>query len=187
MAEPQNTFYEDRRRFWILTAVIVAVLLMLAVAGWLGRSAYRHFKEKREQAQAQAFLAKGDYRSARWRPRQTLQFNPPNVPACRVMAALAELSHSPSALDWQRRIVQTEPSIGNKLLLAAAGLRYQNPAFLLHAPILAELAVTATNLASYQVVAASLALSTRRLADAEAHFETAASLEPTNQLYELNL
>ena len=64
MAEPQNTFYEDRKRFWILTAVIVAVLLVLAVAGWLGRSAYRHFKEKREQAQAQAFLAKGDYRSA---------------------------------------------------------------------------------------------------------------------------
>jgi hypothetical protein len=30
-------------------------------------------------------------------------------------------------------------------------------------------------------------LSTRRLADAEAHFETAATLEPTNQLYELNL
>ena len=103
MAEPQNTFYEDRRRFWILTAVILVVLLMLAVAGWLGRSAYRHFKEKREQAQAQAFLAKGDYRSALLSARQTLQFNPTNVPACRVMAALAELSHSPSALDWQRR------------------------------------------------------------------------------------
>jgi tetratricopeptide (TPR) repeat protein len=187
MAEPQNTFYEDRRRFWILTAVILVVLLMLAVAGWLGRSAYRHFKEKREQAQAQAFLAKGDYRSALLSARQTLQFNPTNVPACRVMAALAELSHSPAALDWQRRIVQTEPSIGNKLLLAAAGLRYQNPPFPLTAQILDELAVTATNLASYQVVAASLALSTRRLADAEAHFETAARLEPTNRLYELNL
>src|ERR1039458_3175332 len=95
MAEPQNTFYENQRRFWILTAVILVVLLMLAGAGWRGRSAYRQFKENREKAQAQAFPAKGDYRSALLSARQTLQFNPTNVPACRVMAALAGLSLPP--------------------------------------------------------------------------------------------
>src|ERR1019366_614004 len=115
---------------------------MLAVAGWLGRSAYRHFKEKREQAQAQAFLAKGDYRSALLSARQTLQFNPPHVPPRPLKGRVRRASPSPSALDWQRRIVQTEPSIGNKLLLAAAGLRYQNPPFPLTAQILDELAVT---------------------------------------------
>ena len=156
-------------------------------AAWFGRPAYQHYKERRSQAQAQAFLAKGDFRSAVLSARQALLLNPTNVPACRIMAAAAELSHSPAVLDWQRRMVQTEPTIENKLLLASSSLRYQGFPFPLATQILDELTPAATNLASYQVVAASLALSLRRLDEAENHFETAAKLDPTNQLYELNL
>jgi predicted Zn-dependent protease len=183
----ENSYKEDGKRLRILTTVAVVALLGLAVTGWFGRSYYRHYQEKRDQAQAQAFLVKGDYRSAMLSARQALQLNPTNVPACRVMAAIADLSHSPAVLDWQKRIVETEPTIENKLFLAMAGLRYQNPPFPLTAQILDELAATATNRATYQMVAANLALSTRRLADAEAHFEAAARLEPTNQVITLNL
>ncbi len=172
-------------RVWLWTAGIVAALILLAGTVWLGRSTYRQHEEARDQAQAQAFLAKGDYRNALLSARSTLLLDPTNVPASRVMAAIADLSHSPAALDMLRRIVQIAPTVENKLLLAAAGLRYQNPPFPLTTQILEELA--ATNLAGYQVVAASLALSTRRVAEAEEHFETAARLEPTNRLYELNL
>lgn len=180
-----SPFMTRRVRLWV--AGITAVLLLLAVADLFGRPVYRHFKEKRDQAQAQAFLAKGDYRSALLSAHQMLLLNPNNVPACRIMAAMADLSHSPAVLDWQRHIVEIEPTVQNKLQLAAAGLRYQEPPFPLTTQILDELSATATNLPDYQVVAASLAVSTRRLADAEAHFETAAKLQPTNQLFTLNL
>ena len=176
----------EKNHLWIWTAGTL-IGLLLAVTGWFGRSAYRHYKEKHSLSQAQAFLASDDYRNALLSARQTLLLNPTNVPACRIMAALADLSHSPAVLDWQQRIVETEPTIENRLAWAATGLRYQNPPFPLTAQILDELAATATNLAAYQVVAANLAVRTRRLADAETHFETAAKLDPTNQLYELNL
>ena len=186
-----NSIEGDRRRFQMWVAGSIIGLLLLAVAGWFGRIPYRHFKEKREAAQAQAFLAKDDYRNALLSARQALRLDPTNVPACRVMTMVADLSHSPVTLDLLRRMVQAEPTVENKLLLASAGMRYQNPPYPLTAQILDELAVTAaghaTNLASYQVVAASLALKTRRLTDAETHFEAAAALEPTNRLFELNL
>jgi predicted Zn-dependent protease len=187
MDEPLNSFEANKKRFRIWTVGTIIGLMLLASTGWFGRSCYRHYKEKHDQAQAQAFLAKGDYRNALLSARQTLLLNPTNVPACRVMAALADLSHSPAALDWQKRIVETEPTIENKLTWAMTGLRYQNPPFPLTTQILDELAATATNLAAYQVVAASVALSTRRLAEAETHFETATKLDPTNELYALNL
>ena len=187
MEKSHNGFEEDKQRFRFQVTLAIVILIGLAAVGWRGRSAYRHYKERHSLAQAQAFLASGDYRNALLSARQTLLLNPTNVPVCRVMVALAELSHSPAVLDWQRRIVQTEPTVENKLLLASSGLRYQSPPFPLTAQIMDELAATATNRANYQVVAASLALGTRRLAEAEAHFEIAVQLEPTNRLHELQL
>src|ERR1039458_445818 len=176
-----------KNHLWIWTAGIAAILIVLAAAGWFGRSYYRHYQEKRDLAQAQTFLAIGDYRNALLSARQTLLLNPTNVPACRVMATIADLSHSPATLDLLLRMVQTEPTTENKLLLALAALRYQNPPFAITTQILDALAPAATNLAGYHVVAASLDLRLRRLNEAETHFESAARLEPTNRLYELNL
>jgi hypothetical protein len=191
MDQAYNSFEADKKRFRMRLAGTLAVLLGLAALAGLSWPFYRHHKEHRSQAQAQAFLAQGDFRSALLSARETILLDPTNVPACRVMAELAGLSHSPTQLDWLRRIVQSEPTVENKLQLASAGLRYLNPPFPLTAQILNELAVTAgdhaTNLASYQVIAASLALNLHHLAEAETHFEIAAKLEPTNQLYTLDL
>ena len=134
----------EKNHLWIWTAGTLIGLLLLAATGWFGRSAYRHYQEKHDLAQAQAFLASDDYRNAWLSARQTLLLNPTNVPASRIMAALADLSHSPAVLDWQQRIVETEPTIENKLTWAATGLRYQNPPFPLTAQILDELAATGT-------------------------------------------
>ena len=187
MANGYNSFEADKRRFRIRLVGILIGLLLLAVAGWFGRSLYHHFKEKRNAAQAQAFLAAGDYRSAMLSARSALLLNPANVPACRVMAAIADLSHSPAVLDWQREIVRLDPTVENKLQLAAAALRYQPSPFPITAQILAELSPAATNRATYQVVAASLALSRHQPAAAESHFAIAAQLEPANRQFELNL
>jgi hypothetical protein len=40
----------DQRRFRIWLAALILGLLLLPFAGWFGRSAYPHFKEKREQS-----------------------------------------------------------------------------------------------------------------------------------------
>jgi hypothetical protein len=188
MAELQDSSIEtdrERLRFWLVGGTAALALLVGVV--WLARPHYRHYKEQRSEAQAQAFLAAGDYRNAALCARQALNLNLTNVVACRVMAALAELSHSPVTLDWRQRVVEGEPSVENKLQLAATALRYQAPPFALTAQILTELAPTATNLASYQVTMASYALGLRQFGSAESHFETAVQLDPTNQLYELNL
>ena len=133
----------EKNHLWIWPAGTL-IGLLLAATGWFGRSAYRHYQEKHSLSQAQAFLASDDYRNAWLSARQTLQLNPTNVPVSRIMAALADLSHSPAVLDWQQRIVETEPTIENRLAWAATGLRYQNPPFPLTAQILDELAATAT-------------------------------------------
>jgi len=187
MVKEYNSFEADKRRFRIQLVGILITLVLLAVAGWFSRSFYHHFKEKRNAAQAQAFLAAGDYRSAMLSARTALLLNPANVSACRVMATIADLSRSPAVLDWQREIVRLDPTVENKLQLAAAALRYQPPPFPITAQILEELAPAATNRAAYQVVAASLALSRHKMAVAEIHFATACQLEPTNRQFELNL
>ncbi len=186
--------HEDRYHVWnethyrfytrlVAAAAILVILAALAGTFKVGLHHYRHYQEKRGQKEAQSFLARGDYRNAALSARQALVLNPNNVPACRVMAELADRIHSPLTLEWLQRIEQNEPTVENKLILAAAGLNYQKPPFPLTARILDELAPTATNSASYQVVAASLALHTYRLAEAEAHFEAASTLEPKNDLF----
>lgn len=181
-----STFY----RFCTWLAATVLLLLVLAVlAGTfkVGRHYYRRYWEQREQQEAGVFLAHGDYRNAVLCARQALALNPTNLSACRIMAELADRFHSPQTLEWLRRIAQIEPTTENKLNLAMAGLSYQKPPFPLTVQLLNELAPGASNNAGYQMVAANLALHTSRLAEAEARFETAIALEPTNRSFQLNL
>jgi predicted Zn-dependent protease len=173
---------------WLVaTAALLIVLAAVAGTFKVGLHHYRHYQEQRGQKQAQAFMAHSDYRNAALSARKVLILNPNNLPACRVMAELADRSNSPLALEWLRRIVQNEPTVENRLILASAGLKYQKPPFPLTVQMLDELALTATNSASYQVVAASLAMHTYRLAEAEAHFEAAAKLEPKNELFRMSV
>jgi tetratricopeptide (TPR) repeat protein len=103
------------------------------------------------------------------------------------MTRLASLDHLPQALDWQRKVTAAAPTLENQLDLAALGLVDEKAPFPLTTRILTELAPAATNHARYQMVAADLAMSLGRLAEAEEHFETAAELEPTNPMHPLNL
>lgn len=165
--------------------------LVVVVAGlglwFLGRPAYRHFKERRAMNQAREFAGKGDFRNASLSARQALLANPQNVDACRLMAELSELARSTNALDWHRRVAEIEPTAENRLRVAAAALRFQRPPFPLATEILEELAASATNLAAFHVVAAERALKLKRIPEAAAHFEAAGRLEPANEQHQLNL
>ena len=183
----ENQFDDERRfiRFWIIAGVAAAMVLALAV--FPGRSVYRHLKEKHSAAQAQVFYSKGDYTNAWLSARQTWLLNSNNVQACFIMAKVSDLAHSPATLDWCLRLVKLFPAITNQLLLADVGLRYQGPPFLLTSQALGDLSASAAGLPDFHILSARLDLSLNRTADAEAQFEEVCRLEPTNQLFQLNL
>jgi cellulose synthase operon protein C len=170
-----------------LVLLALALLLLAGTGIWWGRPAYRDWKERRLLAQAQAFLAKGDLRNASLSARQALSLNPSNLVACQLMAGWAEKAGSPALLDWRRRIAEASPTPENRLLLASTALRFQRPPYPLAAQILDDLRAGAANLPVFHVVAAELALRLKELDAAQVHFQAAARIEPTNELYQLNL
>jgi len=131
-------------------AILAGVVLVVGLLGlWFyGRPAYRHYRETRSAQQAVSLMAKGDYRNASLSARQALQRNPRNLDACRVSAELADLSHSPLALDWRRRIAEVEPTFENRLMLARTALRVQESPYALAAQPLEELADSGKSLVS---------------------------------------
>ena len=181
-----NTRY--RIHTW-LVATLTLLLVLTAVVGAfrIGWRHYRHYAETRWQEEAQAFLARGDYANAALSARKVLSVNRYNVPAARVMAQLADDAHSPLAVEWLRRIAKIEPTTDNKLALASVALKYDPPPYSLTVRILDEFPPAATNSAKYHVVAGSLAMQTHDWADAKAHYEAAARLEPTNKLFQISI
>ncbi len=164
-----------------------AAIVALIGLWFYGRPAYQRHKEKRSIEQAAKFMAKGDYRDASLSARQTLQVNPRNLEACRILAELSEKSRSPHALDWRRRVAELAPTIENKLMLASTALRAQGPPYTLAAQTLEELADSAKDVAAYHVVSAELALKLNKASEAAAQYQEASRLEPTNELHQLNL
>ena len=178
---------KEQNRIWIGIVAIVLAMAALVVAGWLGRPAYHNYKVKRDATRAQTFYDHADYRNALLSTRQALQLDPSNLTACRIMVQLADLSRSPTALDWQRRLTELDPSVTNKIMLASLGLRYQDYPYALARQTLDAVAPEAAQLPMYQVVCAELALKSRRLAEAETHLAAALQLDPTNRQYAMNL
>ncbi|HXI70586.1 MAG TPA: hypothetical protein VNN22_09565 [Verrucomicrobiae bacterium] len=179
---------DGEKNYFKISAVILVVVLVLAAVTWhWGRPVYRHHKEARNVTEAQAFLDRGDYRNAWLCASLARLLNPNNVPACRILAAVAEAAHSPAALDLRQQIVELEPTVENKLALATTGLQFQNPPFPLTTQILDQLATTAANLTAYHVVATMVALKMNRVAEAEIHMAAASQLEPTNHSFQMNL
>ncbi len=163
------------------------VVVALALAGWFGRPAYRRYKANRSLQQARVFMAGGDVRSAALSLHTVLAIEPSNLEACRLMANLADGTQSPDALAWRKRVLELAPTLDNKIFFAATALRVERPPFPLTAQTLAEVQSQAASNTAYHLVASQLALKLNRVADAEAHLEAAAALEPTNRLHRLNL
>ncbi len=166
----------------------IPALILAGLALWFfGRPVYHQHKEQRFLQQARQFLAKGDFRNASLSARQTLQVDPQNLEASRIMAELAERLQSPSALDWRQRIAGLAPTFENKLLMANTALRAQGAPYSLTSQTLDELRDAGKSNAAYHVLCAELALKLKRPAEAAAHFEKAGKIEPGNDLHQLDL
>jgi predicted Zn-dependent protease len=164
-------------------------LLVGAVAAlWLyARPAYHRAKEARFVRQTAAALAREDYRTAWLSAQQTVRLNPTNAEAVRVLVDLAMRAQLVTELDLRRRFTALEPSLTNRLQLAAASLRLQRPPYPVAAEVLEDLAATAEQAPQYHLVAAELALKLNQRATAVRHLERAATLDPTNGLPALQL
>jgi predicted Zn-dependent protease len=171
----------------IIVAGSLAVLVGVLGLWFYGRPAYRHHKEAQFLERTRQFIAQGDFRNANLSARQTLQVNPLNLDASRIMAELAEMARSPAALDWRRRIVVLTPTLENKLLLASTAIKAQGPPCPLATQTLDELSESAKGVAAFHVLSAELALKLNKPTEAATHFEEAKKLEPNNELHRLNL
>ena len=167
--------------------IIGFVLIALGATWWLGRPAYRGYKEKKFAAQATEALAKDQPRKALLAAQQVLAINSNNVAACRVLADLADLSRSPHAMVWRRRIAEMEPTLSNRVVFASCALRYEQPPFPIASQMLQEVAPTASNDVAFHLVSAQLALKQNRMVDGERHLEQAIRLEPTNALHQIKI
>ncbi len=182
----ENVF--KTRKFWIIAGAVTAGVVVVALGVWLGRPAYRHFKEVHSLKQARQFLEKKDFRNGILSLRAALAANPANLEATRRMAELVTEAQSPAALGWWRRVAELSPTIENRLLLATMAMRFEKLPFPTAIQKLDETrkAGAETNVA-YHLVASQLALHLNRIEDAAQHLSTAVKLEPTNRLHQLNL
>jgi predicted Zn-dependent protease len=170
------------------TIIKTSSLLILGVLlGLGGCPACRHYRESLALRTARKFMARGDYRNASLSARRLLLLSPGNLEGCRMLGQLAELTNPGEALEWYQRIMELQPTIENRLELAAKALRLQEPPYPLAAQTLHEMAGSATGRVSYCVLSAELALKLGKASEAEKWFEAAHGLQPSNELHQLNL
>ena len=173
----------NRKKTLVVTS---AVLVFLSIGGfWQGRPMYHKFKERRFLGLAHVFMQKGEDLKAMICARNVLAYNPKNVEASEILADLADRSKSPQAMIWRRRVVELDPTPGNRIKLVDCALRYEPPPFPLAAKTLEEL--TDKETIPFHLLSARFAIQLNQLPQAEAHFEEAIRLDPTNELHQLNL
>ena len=161
------------------------MLLILGGGAWMGRTPYRHWKQKRFLAEARESVAKSDYRRAVLSARKTLEVNPGNVEACRIMAHITEQFQFSEAIFWRHRILDLEPNVvQNRLDLARTSLllgHLREADQALHGVKESD-----RNRADFHEIAALLDVAQNNIPAAEAQ-AAAAKLEPQNKNLQLNL
>jgi predicted Zn-dependent protease len=166
-----------------LSAVLAAVV---TIGGYAGYRGYTSARQHRLITQARTFLAKSDQRKALLTLQRALKYNPKDVEACRLMANLAEMARSPSALIWRSKVVDLKPhSTDDRLALAQTALMLRDYASATNA--LEGVDPQDKKKAAYHNVAGTVASTANRFPEAEAHFLEASRLEPQNAVPQMNL
>ena len=169
-----------RSRFWTLW---FAALLGAAFLGYYG---YVTSRQARLLKQARGYLAHSNPQSTLLCLRRALSYNPGDVEACRLMAALTESSRSPAALLWRSRVVELSPrSTSDRIALAQTAMMFGD--YLSATSALEGISANGKQTAAYHNAAGSVAVASRQFANAESHFLEACQLEPTNPASCMNL
>lgn len=162
------------------------MIVVLSVGGAVGYKQFRAWQQRRLIAEANGLLGQGDYRRASLDARRLLQIDPQSAEACRILARLAEIAGSRSALDWRRRVMDLGVATPNDLiLLARAAVRNDDRATADVA--IGKLPESAKETADYHALLADIAYAQRDGVEMERQLSAAARLDPTNKDYSMRL
>ncbi|MEY4387751.1 MAG: hypothetical protein RLY20_3034 [Verrucomicrobiota bacterium] len=165
--------------------IYVVVAIALVAAAWAARPLYREWKKQRYLGKAETFIQKSDYRNAALCARQVLTLDRANIQAVKLLCEITARIHSPDLVTCRQMLVDLQPNNPtNHIALAEAALTFGDTTraeqSLLRVP-----AANRDNLAFHQTAAFILA-SQHKLSEAEAHFNAALKLAPTNTLLRIN-
>jgi cytochrome c-type biogenesis protein CcmH/NrfG len=164
----------------------VGLIILLSVGGVVGYKQFRAWQQRRLIAEANSLVNHGDYRRASLDARRLLQINPESAEACRILARLAEIAGSRSALDWRRRVMELGVATPNDLiLLARAAVRNDDRATAEVA--IGKLPESAKVTADYHALLADIAYAQRDGVEMERQLSEAARLDPSNRDYTMRL
>ena len=170
------------RKVFVVFLCTVAVLL----AGYAGYRGYEVWKSSHLINLAHEFLAKSDRRNAVLSVQEVLRSDPRNLEATRLMAELAEASHSSSALRWRRRVVELNPlSLNDRLALATTAMQMHDYSIASNA--LDGVGQDDKNTVAFHNIAGAVAAASGHAQQAESEFLQAERQDPQNQFIQLNL
>ena len=128
----------------------------------------------------------GNERDASLAARSILEMRPSSAPAARIMAELAERVGERSALDWRRKVVQSDPhSVDDALALARCAIQFNDIPIAERA--LAAVDENARNTAPYHQASALVAQSKHQDEKAEGEWSEALRLSSDQKSFQLQL
>jgi cytochrome c-type biogenesis protein CcmH/NrfG len=166
--------------------VIFIFSVAILIGGYAGFRWYKVRKQDHLVNLARQFVRKSDEKNALLCLQLVLRANPNNLSAVRMMADLADAAHAPSAVALRQRVVTLNPnSLDDKLSLVQTAIVLHD--YVVATNTLASVSADGRKTAAFQNVAGTVAEAANQIAEAEAHFQEAAHLQPTNQAIQLNL
>lgn len=176
---------QERVYIKISLGVLLGIVL-LVFSCWGVRRTYVGWQEKRWIKRAAAYLEQGDQRSASLALRTVLQLKPTSVAATRLMADLADRTHEKSSVEWRRRVTALVPNSAPDVI-AWANSSVLNNDFSTAEQAMQQVPESGKTLASFHAVAALLAQHHQQEKTAEAEWEEALRLSPSDNSYRLQL
>ena len=175
-----------QRTFIRLLFGILLGLILLIGAIWGGHDLYVRWQEKRLVRRATLDIQNGNERDASLAARSILQMKPSSASAARIMAELAERLGERAALDWRRKVVQSDPgSVDDALALVRCAVQFSD--IVTAERTLAGVDESSRNSAPYHGASASVAQFKHDDAKAEAEWTEALRLKPDDKSFQLQL
>lgn len=171
----------SRKFLWLVLLVAVA-----ATAFWVARGPVRRWQQRRLLATAEAFLQKGDLRSAFLGAQQALQNDPRDARAVTVLARVADATRSPEAVLWRQRLTELLPGRADLLIDLAIVATHQGEYFIAE-QALGRVVGKARETVAFHQAAGAWAVSVRQYGQAEEHFQKALAVAPRDDSLRLNL
>lgn len=166
--------------------IFVAVMALVAAAGWFGRKAYKKTTERRLVSQATQYLAAKDFHDASLCLQRALELNPVSADASETMADLLEAAGAPATLTWRMRAAKLDSAnMEKRFRWADLAVQANDSASATEA--LNGLDEKSKTTARYHKLMGALAWSGHHAEEAELQYLAAERLEPENPAVQMNL